>query len=177
MKTKDYHFFFFANAPIKIKWSAKQALETLKMFELTWSPRKQPANSPITKKKKKKNNNLKILCTRLGMTSLRCSQPSPTINIVRLRISVQKLVLVSCRVPRTYVRVSDRRVSCGYLMRLSIGLTLTCARRLSAATCQNSQKGVGKDRSTVNNERAVLASKQSRKSWYSRPNIGENQRD
>ena len=59
------------------------------------------------------------------------------------------------------MRVSDRRVSCGFLMRLTIGLILTCARRLSAATCQNSQKGVFKDRSTVNNERALLASKQS----------------
>ena len=34
----------------------------------------------------------------------------------------------------------------GFLMRLTIGLILTCAWRLGAVTCQNSQKGVGKDR-------------------------------
>ena len=66
--------------------------------------------------------------------------------IVCLRISAQKLVLISCRVARTYVSVSDRRVSHWFLMRLTIGLILTCAWRLGAVTCQNSQKGVGKDR-------------------------------
>ena len=34
----------------------------------------------------------------------------------------------------------------GFLMRLTIGLILTCAWQLGAVTCQNSQKGVGKDR-------------------------------
>ena len=66
--------------------------------------------------------------------------------IVCLRISAQKLVLISCRVARTYVSVSDRRVSHRFLMRLTIGLILTCACRLGAVPCQNSQKGVGKDR-------------------------------
>ena len=66
--------------------------------------------------------------------------------IVCLRISAQKLVLISCRVARTYVSVSDRLVSHRFLMRLTIGLILTCACRLGAVTCQNSQKGVGKDR-------------------------------
>ena len=41
-----------------------------------------------------------------------------------MRISTQKLVLISCRVARTYVSVSDRRVSRRFLMRLTIGLTL-----------------------------------------------------
>ena len=34
-----------------------------------------------------------------------------TVCIVRLRITAQKLVLISCRVARTYVSVSDRWVS------------------------------------------------------------------
>ena len=49
------------------------------------------------------------------------------LNIVRLRISAQKIVLISFRVARTYVSVSDKRVSHGFLMRLTIGLILTCA--------------------------------------------------
>ena len=32
-------------------------------------------------------------------------------HIARLQISAQKLVLISCRVARTYVSVSDRQVS------------------------------------------------------------------
>ena len=59
--------------------------------------------------------------------SLLSSVASLAINIVRLRISAQYLVLKSCRVARTYVRVSDRQVSFGFLMRLTIGLILTCA--------------------------------------------------
>ena len=42
-------------------------------------------------------------------------------------------------------------------MCLTIGLILTCACRLAAVTCQNSQKEVGNDRLqfTVNNELSV----------------------
>ena len=43
------------------------------------------------------------------------------------RISAQKLLLISCRVARTYVSVSDRRISHGFLMRLKISLILTSA--------------------------------------------------
>ena len=46
---------------------------------------------------------------------------------VYLRTSAQKLVLISCRVARTYVSVSDTRVSYGFLMSLTIGLIFTCA--------------------------------------------------
>ena len=49
------------------------------------------------------------------------------LSVVRLRISVQKLVLISSRVARIYVIVSDRRVSYGLLTRLMIGPILTCA--------------------------------------------------
>ena len=68
-----------------------------------------------------------------------------TINMVRLRISAQKLILISGRDARTYVSVSDRRVSYRFLMHLTIGLILSCAWQLGAVTCQNSQRGVGKD--------------------------------
>ena len=47
-----------------------------------------------------------------------------TICIVRLRMGAQKLVLISCIVARTYVSVSDRRVSHGFLLRPTIGLIL-----------------------------------------------------
>ena len=51
-----------------------------------------------------------------------------TINMVRLRISAQKLILISGRDARTYVSVSDRRVSYRFLMHLTIiGLSLSCA--------------------------------------------------
>ena len=52
-----------------------------------------------------------------------------TINMVRLRISAQKLILISGRDARTYVivSVSDRRVSYRFLMHLTIGLILSCA--------------------------------------------------
>ena len=47
-----------------------------------------------------------------GCCGLRCSPPAHVfVNIVRLRISAQKLVLISCKVARTYVSVPDRRVS------------------------------------------------------------------
>ena len=60
--------------------------------------------------------------------SLRCSRPTHSSKLSNyLRISAQKLVLISCSVARTYVSVSDRRVSYGFLMRLTIGLILKCA--------------------------------------------------
>ena len=60
--------------------------------------------------------------------SLRCSRPTHPSKLSNyLRITAQKLVLISCRVARTYVSVSDRRVSYGFLMRLTIGLILKCA--------------------------------------------------
>ena len=54
--------------------------------------------------------------------------------------SVQKLVLISSRIARTHVSVSYRRVSYRFLMLLTIGPITTCAWRLGAGTCQNSQK-------------------------------------
>ena len=59
-----------------------------------------------------------------------------TICMVRLRISAQKLVLISCRVAGTYVSVSDRRVSHAFLMRLTIGLILTLCRSFRASATQ-----------------------------------------
>ena len=58
---------------------------------------------------------------------------------------------------------SDRQVSYRFVMRLMIALILTCALWLGTVTCQNSQKGVGKDRLqfTANNERTVRALKAS----------------
>ena len=48
-------------------------------------------------------------------TVLACGAAGPgiaySVDIVRLRISAQKLVLISSRVARTYVNVSDWRVS------------------------------------------------------------------
>ena len=46
---------------------------------------------------------------------------------VYLRTSAQKLVLISCRVARTYVSVFDTRISYGFLMSLTIGLIFRCA--------------------------------------------------
>ena len=70
--------------------------------------------------------------------------------IVCLRISVRKLVLISCRVAKTYVNVPDRWVSYAPHM---------CAWWLGTVTCQNSQRGVGSF--TVNNERAFCTWKPS----------------
>ena len=89
---------------------------------------------------------LKITCMRVNPALQAAHALVKTICIVRLRITAQKLVLISCRVARTYVSVSDRRVSYGFLTSRTIGLIFTCAWRLGAVTCQNSQKGVGKDR-------------------------------
>ena len=61
--------------------------------------------------------------------------------------------------------VSDRRVSYGFLMRLTIGLILTAEHSDVPKFTEGSWQGSF----AVNNERAVLASKQSRKSWYSQP--------
>ena len=61
-----------------------------------------------------------------AICSLRCSRPTHSgkpliyIYIVRLRISAQKIVLIPFRVARTYVSVSDKRVSHGFLMCLTI---------------------------------------------------------
>ena len=46
-------------------------------------------------------------------------------------------------------------------MRLTIGLIFTCAWRLGAATSQNSQEGVNKDRLRSKNEREVRTLKPS----------------
>ena len=86
---------------------------------------------------------LKITCMRVNPALQAAHALVKTICIVRLRITAQKLVLISCRVARTYVSISDTRVSYGFLMSLTIGLIFTCAWRLGAVTCQNSQKGVG----------------------------------
>ena len=59
-----------------------------------------------------------------------------TICMVRLRISAQKLVLISWRVAGTYVSVSDRRVSHAFLMRLTTGLILTLYRSFRASATQ-----------------------------------------
>ena len=66
-------------------------------------------------------------------------------SIARLQISAQKPVLISCRVARTYVSFSDRRVSYRFLTSLTIGLIFTRVWRLGAVACHNSQKGVGED--------------------------------
>ena len=63
------------------------------------------------------------------LRGLACAAAGPRTRlfcIVRLRISKQKLILISCRVARTYVRVSDRQVSYRFLMILTIGLIFTC---------------------------------------------------
>ena len=86
---------------------------------------------------------LKTTCMRVNPALQAAHALFKTVCIVRLPITAQKLVLISCRVARTYVSVSDRRVSRRFLMRLTIGLILTCAWRLGTVTCQNSQKGVG----------------------------------
>ena len=67
---------------------------------------------------------LKITCMRVNPALQTAHALVKTVCIVRLRITAQKLVLISCRVARTYVSVSDRRVSRRFLMRLTIGLTL-----------------------------------------------------
>ena len=67
---------------------------------------------------------LKIMCMRVNPALQAAHALVKTVCIVRLRITAQKLVLISCRVARTYVSVSDRRVSRRFLMRLTIGLTL-----------------------------------------------------
>ena len=50
---------------------------------------------------------------RVYFCSLRCSRRTHSSKtfVFRLRISAQKLVLISCRVARTYVSFSDRRFS------------------------------------------------------------------
>ena len=76
-----------------------------------------------------------IMPLSMVFCSLRCSRPThsgkPLIDIVHLRISAQKIRLISFRVARTYVSVSDKRVSYGFLMCLfmclTISLILTCA--------------------------------------------------
>ena len=40
----SFIFFYFANGPIKFKYSTVQTLKTIKPFELTWPLRKQPSN-------------------------------------------------------------------------------------------------------------------------------------
>ena len=73
-------------------------------------------------------------------SSLRCSRRTHSSKpfVFRLRISTQKLVLISCRVVRTYVSFSDRGFSYGFLMHLAIGVILTSAcftvRRLKPST-------------------------------------------
>ena len=59
-------------------------------------------------------------------------------HIVRLQISAQKLVLISCTVARTFVSLSDKQVSYRFLMHLTIGLILMCVWQLGSVACQNS---------------------------------------
>ena len=73
-----------------------------------------------------------------------------TICIVRLRIiSAQKLVLISYRVARIYVSVSDRRVSYGFLTCLTIGLnsyvSLTVGRNDKSKFTEGSWQGSMKE--------------------------------
>ena len=81
---------------------------------------------------------------------------SKTICIVRLRISSQKLVLISCRVARTYVTVSDRRVSYAPHDWRNYWLCVTVGSDMSKFT-----EGSWQGSFTVNNERTVRTLKPS----------------
>ena len=63
-------------------------------------------------------------------------------DIVRLRISAQKLVLISSRVARTYVSVSDRRVSYTPPDWSSSRVRVTASQSMSKFTESSWQKAV-----------------------------------
>ena len=96
-----------------------------------------------------------------NLFSLACVAAGPRICLNHLyspfaNLSAKKLVLISCRVKKTYVNVSDRQVSYRFLMHLTIRLILMCAWQLGAVICQNLEKGVGKQWTSRSNLKAFF---------------------
>ena len=95
------------------------------------------------------------------------------VSIVRLRISAQKLVLISSRVARTIMWAFLIGSKNFHFLGVSYvhhdwPNSYVCM-MVERSDMSKFTEGSWQGSFTVNNERAVLASKQSRKSWYSRP--------